>query len=173
MATIFKKIFSRTNASSLCCVLLKHNNLVLQIINHLTLYSYSTDRCDLEEPERIELLQEPLLEALRLHSRSRRPKKPQIFPKLLMKIADLRTISLRGNESVVWKTVTREFIFVVALSRLFLTDLFTFFHLLCCLFIFKHNVCKHSPAYFAQNLKHLRAVGYKQTNSLKIPNWQA
>jgi len=57
------------------------------------------DRQGLEEPERVERLQEPLLEALRLHCRNKRLNQPLIFPKLLMKIADLRTISMQGTSA--------------------------------------------------------------------------
>uniref|UniRef100_A0A8C4N7U0 Retinoic acid receptor gamma n=1 Tax=Eptatretus burgeri TaxID=7764 RepID=A0A8C4N7U0_EPTBU len=54
------------------------------------------DRQDLEEPDRVDQLQEPLLEALKLYMRWRRPDKPHMFPKLLMKITDLRGISAKG-----------------------------------------------------------------------------
>jgi len=45
----------------------------------------------------VEVLQEPLLEALKVYSRQRRPSMPLVFPKALMKIADLRCISAKGN----------------------------------------------------------------------------
>uniref|UniRef100_A0A8C6SRE2 Retinoic acid receptor beta n=1 Tax=Neogobius melanostomus TaxID=47308 RepID=A0A8C6SRE2_9GOBI len=61
----------------------------------------SGDRQDLEEPLKVEVLQEPLLEALKIYSRRRRPSMPLMFPKALMKITDLRTISARGAERVV------------------------------------------------------------------------
>ena len=57
---------------------------------------YHLDHIDLEEPDRVEHIQEPLIEALEYHSRKKRPNQPQIFPKLLMKVADLRTIGMRG-----------------------------------------------------------------------------
>lgn len=41
-------------------------------------------------------LQEPLLEALKIYVRKRRPSKPHMFPKTLMKITDLRSISAKG-----------------------------------------------------------------------------
>ena len=42
-------------------------------------------------------LQEPLLEALKIYVRKRRPTKPHMFPKTLMKITDLRSISAKGT----------------------------------------------------------------------------
>ncbi|NXD74483.1 RARGA protein, partial [Eolophus roseicapillus] len=54
------------------------------------------DRQDLEEPEQVERLQEPLLEALKVYVRKRRPNRPHMFPKMLMKITDLRGISTKG-----------------------------------------------------------------------------
>ncbi|KAJ3597302.1 hypothetical protein NHX12_000830 [Muraenolepis orangiensis] len=61
----------------------------------------SGDRQDLEEPSKVEVLQEPLLEALKVYSRRRRPSMPLVFPKALMKITDLRCISAKGAERVV------------------------------------------------------------------------
>uniref|UniRef100_A0A3P9MYA7 Retinoic acid receptor beta n=1 Tax=Poecilia reticulata TaxID=8081 RepID=A0A3P9MYA7_POERE len=61
----------------------------------------SGDRQDLEEPSKVEVLQEPLLEALKIYSRRRRPSMPLMFPKALMKITDLRSISAKGAERVV------------------------------------------------------------------------
>ncbi|KAG7216470.1 hypothetical protein INR49_001956 [Caranx melampygus] len=60
-----------------------------------------TNRQDLEEPSKVEVLQEPLLEALKIYSRKRRPSMPLMFPKALMKITDLRSISAKGAERVV------------------------------------------------------------------------
>ncbi|XP_043922814.1 retinoic acid receptor beta isoform X2 [Protopterus annectens] len=59
------------------------------------------DRQDLEEPTKVDKLQEPLLEALKIYIRKRRPSKPHMFPKILMKIADLRSISAKGAERVI------------------------------------------------------------------------
>lgn len=59
-----------------------------------------SDHKDLEEPDRVQEVQEPLIEALRLYSRHRRPQEPLIFPQLVMKLYDLRTISMRGSERV-------------------------------------------------------------------------
>ncbi|KAI3358853.1 hypothetical protein L3Q82_014737 [Scortum barcoo] len=59
------------------------------------------DRQDLEEPSKVDQLQEPLLEALKIYVRKRRPSKPHMFPKTLMKITDLRSISAKGAERVI------------------------------------------------------------------------
>ncbi|XP_022603710.1 retinoic acid receptor alpha-B-like [Seriola dumerili] len=59
------------------------------------------DRQDLEEPEKVDVLQEPMLEALKIYVRRRRPDKPCMFPKILMKITDLRSISVKGAERVI------------------------------------------------------------------------
>ncbi len=56
-----------------------------------------SDHLDLQRPDLVERIQEPLLNALRLYSRKRRPKRPIIFPHLLMKIYELRKISLQGT----------------------------------------------------------------------------
>uniref|UniRef100_A0A8C8DHP4 Retinoic acid receptor beta n=1 Tax=Oryzias sinensis TaxID=183150 RepID=A0A8C8DHP4_9TELE len=61
----------------------------------------SGDRQDLEEPSKVDQLQEPLLEALKIYVRRRRPSKPHMFPKTLMKITDLRSISAKGAERVI------------------------------------------------------------------------
>ncbi|CAM4603409.1 unnamed protein product [Lepidochelys kempii] len=59
------------------------------------------DRMDLEEPEKVDKLQEPLLEALKIYARRRRPSKPYMFPRMLMKITDLRGISTKGAERAI------------------------------------------------------------------------
>lgn len=59
--------------------------------------SLSPDRMELEQPRRVERLQEPLLEALRVYARRRRPRQPQRFPQMLLKITDLRGISTKGE----------------------------------------------------------------------------
>ncbi|XP_051921847.1 retinoic acid receptor beta-like isoform X2 [Hippocampus zosterae] len=61
----------------------------------------SGDRQDLKEPSKVEVLQEPLLEALKIYSRKRRPSAQLLFPRALMKITDLRNISAKGAERVV------------------------------------------------------------------------
>lgn len=55
-----------------------------------------SDRMDLEEPQKVDKLQEPLLEALKIYTRRRRPNKPHMFPRMLMKVTDLRGISTKG-----------------------------------------------------------------------------
>nr|KAF6421081.1 retinoic acid receptor beta [Molossus molossus] len=60
----------------------------------------ATNRQDLEEPTKVDKLQEPLLEALKIYIRKRRPSKPHMFPKILMKITDLRSISAKGTCSL-------------------------------------------------------------------------
>lgn len=85
------------------------------------------DRQDLEDSEKVDVLQEPIVEALKvklvvtttlsadkkpegggddelapvsppqLYVRRRRPEKPCMFPKILMKITDLRSISVKGE----------------------------------------------------------------------------
>ena len=57
---------------------------------------YFSDRSGLEDPSRIEALQEPVLEALKHYVRSRRKDHPQVFASMLMKLTDLRSISVKG-----------------------------------------------------------------------------
>ncbi|CAL8339365.1 unnamed protein product [Merluccius merluccius] len=59
------------------------------------------DRMDLEEPHKVDKLQEPLLEALKVYARRRRPNKPHMFPRMLMKVTDLRGISTKGAERAI------------------------------------------------------------------------
>ncbi|XP_052329595.1 retinoic acid receptor gamma-A-like isoform X2 [Oncorhynchus keta] len=59
------------------------------------------DRMDLEEPQKVDKLQEPLLEALKIYARRRRPNKPHMFPRMLMKVTDLRGISTKGAERAI------------------------------------------------------------------------
>lgn len=54
------------------------------------------DRSGLESPEKVENMQEPILEALKHYVKSRRKEQPQIYAKILMKITDLRSISVKG-----------------------------------------------------------------------------
>ena len=65
-------------------------------LNYLIPCFWNPDRQDLEEPTKVDKLQEPLLEALKIYIRKRRPSKPHMFPKILMKITDLRSISAKG-----------------------------------------------------------------------------
>lgn len=64
------------------------------------MYLCVSDRQDLEEPSKVDQLQEPLLEALKIYVRKRRPSKPHMFPKTLMKITDLRSISAKGGKKI-------------------------------------------------------------------------
>lgn len=48
----------------------------------------------------MEVLQEPLLEALKIYSRKRRPSAQLLFPRALMKITDLRNISAKGAKKI-------------------------------------------------------------------------
>ena len=54
------------------------------------------DRSGLEDSEKVERLQEPILEALKHYVRKRRPQSPHSFAKMLMKLTDLRSISVKG-----------------------------------------------------------------------------
>ncbi|XP_035824311.1 retinoic acid receptor gamma [Aplysia californica] len=60
----------------------------------------SGDRSGLQDTEKIEQMQEPLLEALKHYIRSRRPDQRHIFAKMLMTLTDLRSISVKGAEKV-------------------------------------------------------------------------
>ncbi|ELU07684.1 hypothetical protein CAPTEDRAFT_168520 [Capitella teleta] len=60
----------------------------------------SGDRSGLEDPEKVEALQEPILEALKHYIRRRRSSLPHSFAKILMKLTDLRSISVKGAERV-------------------------------------------------------------------------
>uniref|UniRef100_A0A672RU25 Retinoic acid receptor, alpha a n=1 Tax=Sinocyclocheilus grahami TaxID=75366 RepID=A0A672RU25_SINGR len=68
---------------------------------NLTCLLVCADRQDLKEADKVDILQEPLLEALKIYVRNRRPHKPHMFPKMLMKITDLRSISAKGAERVI------------------------------------------------------------------------
>ncbi|TNN74665.1 Retinoic acid receptor alpha-A [Liparis tanakae] len=74
----------------------------LTIADQITLLKAAClDILDLEQAEKVDVLQEPLLEALKIYVRRRRPHKPHMFPKMLMKITDLRSISAKGAERVI------------------------------------------------------------------------
>ncbi|KAH9494969.1 hypothetical protein Btru_020722 [Bulinus truncatus] len=60
----------------------------------------SGDRSGLHDTERIEQMQEPLLEALKHYIRSRRPDQKHSFAKMLMKLTDLRSISVKGEKQM-------------------------------------------------------------------------
>ena len=59
---------------------------------------FFSDRSGLKESEKVEEKQEPLLEALKHYVRRRRPQQPHSFAKIIMKLTDLRTISVKGAE---------------------------------------------------------------------------
>ena len=59
------------------------------------------DRSGLEESERVEQMQEPILEALKHYVRSRRKDQPNVFAKILYKLTDLRSISVKGRDNCV------------------------------------------------------------------------
>lgn len=68
----------------------------------------------MEQADKVDVLQEPLLEALKIYVRKRRPHKPHMFPKMLMKITDLRSISAKGQRYTLDSTVSfRNSLFVL------------------------------------------------------------
>lgn len=71
---------------------------------------------DLEEPEKVDKLQEPLLEALKIYARRRRPNKPHMFPRMLMKITDLRGISTKGRRGGSLRATNRGFLVAAAIT---------------------------------------------------------
>lgn len=89
-------------AVAMSCSFVEHHLVVSCDNKRLLTHSFSgfvflsTDRQDLEQAEKVDVLQEPLLEALKIYVRRRRPHKPHMFPKMLMKITDLRSISAKG-----------------------------------------------------------------------------
>lgn len=102
------------------------------------------DRQDLEEPSKVEVLQEPLLEALKVYSRKRRPSMPLMFPRALMKITDLRTISAKGMMNISKLPVRLDKILVVR-HRLIATPCFT---KRLAETLFACHVCSLSPVAF-------------------------
>ena len=61
--------------------------------------AYLTDYKNLEEADKVGKIQEYLLESLRIYSRNRRPDYPVIYPKLIMLLYHLRSISVIGKQS--------------------------------------------------------------------------
>ncbi|XP_074651944.1 retinoic acid receptor gamma-like [Tubulanus polymorphus] len=59
----------------------------------------SGDRSGLTETEKIERMQEPMLEAMKHYVRHKHSQ-PHIFAKMIMKLTDLRSISVKGAECV-------------------------------------------------------------------------
>ena len=72
------------------------HNFFVQILKKSCL----ADRSGLEDSEKVERLQEPILEALKHYVRKRRPQSPHSFAKMLMKLTDLRSISVKGASSL-------------------------------------------------------------------------
>ncbi|XP_064646765.1 retinoic acid receptor alpha-A-like isoform X2 [Lineus longissimus] len=60
----------------------------------------SGDRSGLESSERIEHMQEPILAALNHYVKQQHPRQSHIFAKVLMKLTDLRSISVAGAKTV-------------------------------------------------------------------------
>lgn len=80
-----------------------------------------TDRSGLQDMDKVEQLQESLLESLRHYIRSRRPDQKHMFAKILMKLTDLRSISVRCK------------LFTLNTDFLFLDFIFyVWFTLACC-----------------------------------------
>ena len=76
-----------------------YNQTVLVCVYILTFFVI--DRSGLEESERVEQMQEPILEALKHYVRSRRKDQPNVFAKILYKLTDLRSISVKGRDKCV------------------------------------------------------------------------
>lgn len=86
------------------------NTVPVRIVHTLLCVLFSfVDRQDLEQAEKVDILQEPLLEALKIYVRRRRPHKPHMFPKMLMKITDLRSISAKGWSSTPFCPISSAF----------------------------------------------------------------
>ena len=66
-----------------------------------------TDRSGLAEPEKVEELQEPILEALKHYVRRRRTGNPHTFAKMLLKLTDLRSISVKGSDNPIFLEANR------------------------------------------------------------------
>ncbi|XP_067935296.1 retinoic acid receptor alpha-A-like isoform X2 [Watersipora subatra] len=60
----------------------------------------ASDRSGLERSSEVEKVQEPYLAALQHYIRQNRPNRPHIFAKLLIKLTDLRSISIKGADKV-------------------------------------------------------------------------
>ena len=72
--------------------------MLLNTYNNINVLCHTiSDRSGLESPDKIENMQEPILEALKHYVRSRRKDQPQTYAKMLMKITDLRSISVKGT----------------------------------------------------------------------------
>ena len=62
-------------------------------------------------------MQEPILEALKHYVRSRRKEQPQVYAKMLMKITDLRSISVKG------KVITKDLMSISVKGKVITKDL--------------------------------------------------
>ncbi|XP_042556089.1 oxysterols receptor LXR-beta [Dipodomys spectabilis] len=61
---------------------------------------FSADRPNVQEPHRVEELQQPYVEALLSYTRIKRPQDQLRFPRMLMKLVSLRTLSSVHSEQV-------------------------------------------------------------------------
>ncbi|KAM4825303.1 oxysterols receptor LXR-beta [Thomomys bottae] len=61
---------------------------------------FSADRPNVQEPRRVEELQQPYVEALLSYTRIKRPQDQLRFPRMLMKLVSLRTLSSVHSEQV-------------------------------------------------------------------------
>ncbi|PNJ41692.1 NR1H2 isoform 8 [Pongo abelii] len=61
---------------------------------------FSADRPNVQEPGRVEALQQPYVEALLSYTRIKRPQDQLRFPRMLMKLVSLRTLSSVHSEQV-------------------------------------------------------------------------
>ncbi|XP_045631119.1 oxysterols receptor LXR-beta isoform X2 [Ursus americanus] len=61
---------------------------------------FSADRPNVQEPSRVEALQQPYVEALLSYTRIKRPQDQLRFPRMLMKLVSLRTLSSVHSEQV-------------------------------------------------------------------------
>ncbi|XP_007955819.1 oxysterols receptor LXR-beta [Orycteropus afer afer] len=61
---------------------------------------FSADRPNVQEPSRVEELQQPYVEALLSYTRIKRPQDQLRFPRMLMKLVSLRTLSSVHSEQV-------------------------------------------------------------------------
>ncbi|XP_006868216.1 PREDICTED: oxysterols receptor LXR-beta isoform X2 [Chrysochloris asiatica] len=61
---------------------------------------FSADRPNVQEPKRVEALQQPYVEALLSYTRIKRPQDQLRFPRMLMKLVSLRTLSSVHSEQV-------------------------------------------------------------------------
>lgn len=84
----------------------------------ITIVVIVLDRCDLNEPERVEELQGPLLDLLRKYSRLNHEHDPNVFPKTLLKLTSLRSLSLQSKLILFYIL----FIFVVVLLFIYVSS---------------------------------------------------